>query len=490
MMKLRRSLALSAAQNYISVALQLVSTMVLSRVLTPTEVGVFAVAAVFAALATNFRDFGIAEYLIQAKHLTPQNIRAAFSVNIGTSWSMGLVMFFGAGFVGDFYHSPVVADVMRVQAISFLLIPFGAINQAWFRREMRFEPLFAAGVAADLVSLSLAITLALNDYGAMSLAWSGLAGIATTVAVSLYFRPKDFPRWPGLRGLGEVLKFGAFASGIYVLGQLGRGAPEMIIGRVQGVTDVAIFSRAGGLVQLFRQLVVRAVMPVCLPYFAKAVRDEGSVHRAYMRGVAIFTAIGWVFLGFLAMAAFPSIRLIYGDQWAAAVPLAGILCVAGAVELVHYLAKEALISQGRVKLATRLQFVLQLVQLLGLCAVIPFGLIGASWGILASSVCGLALSQWHLRVGTAFTVGQLWASCRTSLAVTAFSLAPMTVIFSFVPATEGNYLRYLFLGGSLTAVCWLLALRYTRHPLWAELDDAAGPLLRRLSAWISRKPHA
>ena len=490
MATLHRSVAYSAAQSYIGVVLQLVSTMVLSRILTPAEVGVYAVAVVFSALAANFRDFGIAEYLIQAKQLTEQNIRAAFAVNIGASWAMGLAMFFGASFVGGFYRSDVIVDVMRVQALNFLLIPFGAINMAWFRREMNFKPVFMAGVLADLTALTISIALALRGMGPLSLAWSSLAGIAMTVTVSLYYRPADFPRLPGWRGVREVLHFGSFASGIYVLGQLGKGAPEMIIGRVQGVTDVAIFSRAGGLVQLFRQLVVRAIMPVCLPYFAQAVREEQSVNRAYVRGVAIFTAVGWTFLGFLAMAAFPTIRVVYGDQWAASVPLARILCIAGAIDLAHHLAKEALLSHGNVKLATRLQVLLQITQVLGLAAILPFGLPGACWGLLAAAVVGLALSQWHLHTGTVFTLAHLWSACRASLLVTALALAPMAILFFSIPATESNYLRYLLAGGSLTGLAWLLALKYTRHPLWSELSRASAPLRQRLLLLTHQAPRA
>ena len=165
MAEVRRSLALSAAQSYISVALQLVSTVVLSRVLTPAEVGVFAVASVFAALATNFRDFGIAEYLIQAKTLSTENIRAAFAVNIAMSWAMGLAMVFGADWVGAFYRSEVIVEVMRVQALNFLLIPFGAINMAWFRRNMNFKPIFLAGILADVLSLVVAVSLDLSGLG-------------------------------------------------------------------------------------------------------------------------------------------------------------------------------------------------------------------------------------------------------------------------------------------------------------------------------------
>ncbi len=482
MAEVRRSLVYAAAQSYFGVALQLVSTVVLSRILTPTDVGVFAVATVFAALATNFRDFGIAEYLIQAKQLSRDNIRAAFAVNIGMSWAMGLAMFLGAGPAADFYRSEVMADVMRVQAFNFLLIPFGAINQAWFRREMNFKPLLVGGMLSETVSLVLAISLALRGFGPMSLAWSSLAGVAVTVLVSMLYRPAHFPRWPGLKGVREVLHFGSFASGIYVLAQLGRGAPELVIGRAQGMADVAVFSRAGGLVQLFRQLVLKAVMPVCLPYFAKSVREEQSVNRAYIRSIAIFTGIGWTFLGFLALEAFPAIRIMYGDQWLASVPLAHVLCIAGAVEMVHYLAKEALLSHGLVKLATRLQLLLQITQIAGLAAVLPFGLIGACWGLLASAVLGLGLSQWHLARGCGFTGRQLWSACQKSLQVTAVSLLPAALLFVALPATEDNYVRHILLSAGLTLLCWTVSLRFMRHPLWHEVVHAAGPAIRRLAA--------
>ena len=67
-MTVRRSLAYSAADSYLSVLLQLAGTVIIARLLTPTETGVFAVAAVFAALAGTFRDFGVAEYMIQVRH--------------------------------------------------------------------------------------------------------------------------------------------------------------------------------------------------------------------------------------------------------------------------------------------------------------------------------------------------------------------------------------------------------------------------------------
>ena len=114
---MRRSLAFSAADSYVGLVLQLASTAILSRILTPVEVGIFAIAAVFSSLASNFRDFGVAEYLIQEQALTPDKIRAAFGVNIAVSWLMGLLIFSASGLTGEFYRSPGITDVMRVQAL-------------------------------------------------------------------------------------------------------------------------------------------------------------------------------------------------------------------------------------------------------------------------------------------------------------------------------------------------------------------------------------
>ena len=105
MSKVYRSLAYAAADSYLSVVLQLVSTVVLARVLSPQEIGTFAVAAVFTALASNFRNFGITEYLIQERELLPGTIRAAFAVNICVSWTMGILLLAA---------SPLVASALKI----------------------------------------------------------------------------------------------------------------------------------------------------------------------------------------------------------------------------------------------------------------------------------------------------------------------------------------------------------------------------------------
>ena len=476
----RKSLALSAVDSYLALVLQIGSTVVLARILTPEQTGIFAVAAVFAALASNFRDFGVGEFLIQEKELDDAILRAALTVNITVSWSMGVLLFLAAPYVADFYRSPGVQQVMRVQAFNFLLIPFGAVTMAWFRRELNFKPILLANLAANLTSFAVVIVLGLQGWGYMALAWSSLAGVVVTVGTATLLRPKGFPRWPGLAGVGRVFHFGKFASGIYVFGQAGKGAPEMIIGRAQDMAAVGMFSRAYGLIEIFNRLVLRALMPVYLPYFARSVRDTGSPLRGLSTAISYLTVVGWPFLLFMGVAAYPAIRLIYGLQWLEAVPLAQVLCLAGTVEIIYFPAKEAMLAQGRAKESNNLQMIIQSLRVLGLLAAVPFGLAGACWGLLAATVGGALASHWYLGRVASWSVAAAWSAMRPSLWVALAAVGPFFLFTLAVPIGEHNYLGVFGVAAVLCTGLWVLALRQTGHPLWTEVLALSAPLRARL----------
>ena len=479
MASIRRSLAFSMANTYVGLPLQIIGTMIISRLLTPAEAGVFAVAAVFTTFASMFRDFSVAEYLIQVKELDNAKLRAALTVNIAISWSMGALLFILAPFAADFYRHPGVAQVMKVQCVSFLIVPFGAVTMAYFRRELNFRPIFVASLLANIVTFAVSTLSALNGLAYMCLAWSSLAGIVVTVAVAMWYRPPDFPRWPGLEGIGPVLQFGKFASGIYIFGQLGRGAPEMVIGRSHGMAEVALFSRSGGLVELFNRLILGAVVPVCQPYLAKGQREDGSVVNDYLRIISYLTAVGWPALLFLALSAFAAIRILYGPQWVQAADLAQLLCAVAAVDLVHYLSKEALLAAGEPKRASLLQLSTQAARVVGLLAVIPFGLRGACWGLFAAALVSLAISQRVMSKSVGLHWRPVIQSCRLSALVAVGTGIPLSLFYFYVPPAEHNYLWWIAVAGFIVLVSWLILLRAVAHPIWAELASLAGKIKLR-----------
>lgn len=481
MSSVRRSIFLSLADNYLGMALQVAASLIVTRLLTPTEIGIFAVAAVLAVLASTFRDFGVAEYLIQEKELTRDKIRSALAANIGVSWLMAALLFGTSGAVGNFYGEQGVAQVMCIQSMNFLLVPFGAVSMAYHRRGLNYRPILFVGLGSNITAFVASTGLAWLGFGYLALAWSSLASIVVAVGLSFYFRPKDFPYLPGTKEIRSVLHFGKHVSGIYLFGQIGKYAPEAVIGRVLDMASTAFYSRGNGLMELFNRTVLKAVTPLCLPYFSQAIREGKSTREGYLKAIILITGIGWPFFAFVGIAAYSIIRLLYGPQWMPSVPLAQVLCLAAIIQLPYHLATEVLIATGRVDQSNKLQFLVQSVRLASLTLVFPFGLIGVCWGLVAGAILGGAVAQRILRCHVGLRFRELARACKISLLTGLTTLIPSAILAVTIEQTEETFLQFLCVASMMTFVAWLASLKLWRHPFWTEIRNI---LIKKKSSCI------
>lgn len=481
MKSIRHSLALSAASSYITFAFQIMTTVVIARLLTPEQIGTFAVAAVFTALVGAFRNFGITEYLIQEPELKPETVRAALAVNIIVSWSLGSMLALAAGAIARWYRHPEIATVIYIQASSFLLIPFGAITLAYLRRELDLKPVLVTGIFSNAVSALTGISLAWAGIGVTSLAWSGFAGVVASVLGAMWYRPATLPRWPSLKGASKAFRFGRYASGMYLFEQLGKGAPEMIIGRTIGIVPVAYFSRAAGVLELFDKLILNAVWPIVLPLFSKRQREGGRVSEAFMAATSYLLAVGWPVLAVFAVLAWPAIRIVYGDQWVPAVPLTPILVLAMALLLPYHLTKEALIAVGRMQDSTRLLMITHSLRVAGLLAGVPFGLEGACWGVVVAALLGVLLAHRALHGLLQIDLRVMLRMAGPCALITAGTVAPVAAITWAWPPGEHNFVRIALAGSAAAAAGWLLSARAVGHPVLGELRRAFAALQSKLA---------
>lgn len=471
MSKVRNSLLLSLAESYSAMAIQVVSMVIVARILTPRDIGIFSVAAAFVAIASVIRDFSVAEYLIQVKELDSDRIRAALTANIVISWSVGALIVFASMALERFYAEPGVAEVMRVSAINFLLIPFGAVTMAYFRRQLNFVPSYWASLISGFVTAITSVVLAWQGWGYMSLAWSGVAGVVSSVLVASYFHPRDFPWLPGLQKLREVVRFGAYASGGYIFKRLGAGAPDMIIGRIISMEAVGLFSRATGIAELFNRSVLAAVHRVALPYFSEQIRLGRVAKEGFLNALSYVTAVGWPFFAVLGLLALPAIRLIYGDQWISAVPILQILSLGFAIEISFYLANEVLIAIGRVAYGARLQMYMQFIRITAILIATPFGLAVAAIGYVTGTVLAALFVANALRATIGLTWGDLGQVAVRSGMISVLTILPVLLVVLFMNVSVERYLLPLLLAGFGAGAVWLAVLLGTRHPLGNDLIE-------------------
>ncbi|MEM7469266.1 MAG: oligosaccharide flippase family protein, partial [Pseudomonadota bacterium] len=196
-----RSLFLSFLQRYLVGGLQFISVVVLARLLTPEEIGIYTIGAALMSIAQMFRDFGVGQYLVQEKSLSKEKVANAFGLTILLAWSIGLLVFFGAETIARYYNEPLLSAVIHVTAFNFFVIPFGSMTTPLLKRGMAFGGLLKLGVAVALASTTTVLVLAFLGYGVMSLAWASLCG---SVVGAVLGRRRGFPTaFRGSNGAGR-----------------------------------------------------------------------------------------------------------------------------------------------------------------------------------------------------------------------------------------------------------------------------------------------
>lgn len=470
MASIRKSLAISFAEKYTSLAITIVSVMVISRLLTPQEIGIFSIGAALIGIVQVLRDFGVGRYLIQEKELTTDRIRTAFTIMLCVSWGLAAVVLIAGPLAAEFYEEPQVQYIIWVLSISFFLAPFGQPVMALLLRRMNFPVTFRINVASGFVRAVTSIGLASAGYGALGLAWGSVSGSLTMAILATCYRPREAWVRPGIREWRRIISFGLYSSGSAIVTEIGVNANELILGRVLGFSAVGIYSRARGLTNTFGRFVGGAASRVAMPVFSKITREGANIKGPYLLASQHATVLAWPFYGVLGLMAFPIIRVMFGDQWDAAVPLVQILSIGGALLAAYQFGGQALIAMGKVKWVFLIELTIQLTR-------VPLVLLAAFYSIEAVAgvnclvfLFGAIIFNVAVSRSTGFSLREFFSALAPSAAV-AFCVLPVPVgVFFLVDMSGKNLIAPLVVALFGAAVGWFLGIFLFRHPIRGEIS--------------------
>lgn len=470
----RKAVGISFATQYVEMGIQFVSVMVLARILSPSEVGTFSVAATLTMMLHAFRDFGVTQYVIQERELTREKLQAVMGVAIMLALAVAAVLAALSGPAAQFYDNPALHQVMLVMSGSFAISPFGSVMLGVLRRNNRLEAIFCVKTMSALCHIGVAVTMGLSGYGALSLAWANFAGVLAFGVAANLFRPSNFPWTPRFRNIGAILSFGSVSSLGNLASIAGTSAPELIVGKMMDMAAVGYFSRSNGLVQLFTRLIGNALTPLVLPHFAQVRREGKPLVASYLMAVSQLTAVAWPFLAVLLLLAYPTTHALYGPRWEASVPVTQVLCVASAIAAASLFSSQAMVAAGHVRSATLCTVLVQPVRIVAVLAFSTQGLLAVAFALVISECIAAAGVCWFLRHTLGVRPLALARACAPSALITLCSVAVPFLLWLNGANSTPHVWSTLALGGLGAALGWLGGLMLTRHPLGAHVL----PLLR------------
>lgn len=453
-----------------------VGSVCIARLLTPHEIGLFSVSYVFAGLLRTLREMGIPTYIVQEPELTRDRISSAFGLSLVLAALTAGVLAGSAPWAAAFYREPGIKDAFYVIALSFLIVPFGAVSQAILVRESHFREIGIINIGSTIAQNVAGVVFAVIGMSYMSLAWSSLVGIATTIMLTLTYRPANLPWKPTLREWRRVTAFGTFSSGSSLLAYANSSMADLALGRILGMNSVALFNRAKGLAEILGTLLWRATATVSLPYYASEARQGNKLCSSFVRMSSLYSALTMPLFIVMGLCAKPLILMFFGPQWVESIPLLQILCIASIVGTPASLSVQVMTAIG----AVREQFVLDTIgfaiKILAVLACAAFGLKAVAIGFVVSSLFNTLLRMYRLKSAIELTWRDSMAICTpgAQASLAAGSGAAAALLLGDLPS-----LLAVLACGAGGAIGFALWLGLSRSTTRSDIIDAISATLKR-----------
>lgn len=468
--------------SILRIALQVVSQIILARVLGPELFGLFAVALVVVLLSGIFADVGLAYGLIQKPIVSSEDVRFVFTWQL----LLGIVMAFGvwlaSPWIANLYGDPRLAGVIAALAPSCLISSAAATSGALLRREMDFKTINIAAVTSYAVGFFVfGVPMALMGFGTMSLVAAFLSQ-TTLLAAMQYARVRHDVRpllWQA--GAPGILGFGLTVLATNLVNWAMSSIDRAIVGSWLGLAAAGLYSTAYNLVST--PLVTALSLMQSVFYSASAkVQDEPEQMRKGLRTLfgAVTLFVAPVFAG-VAAAAETIILTLYGSKWGGGGAVLAPLALAMPAYLMMGLATPVLWASGATRKEFQLQIPIAALWIAILWVVAQFG----SLPVLGWAVCLLFQVRAAIIVGATLKsvvmpAAHLAEACRAGLVVTAsVGLAGFATDRVFGPLL-GRGASLLMLDVAACAGAFLIGLGLVRGAIGEDLVN----LLRQVAGRV------
>jgi O-antigen/teichoic acid export membrane protein len=480
----RKALAISFLERYTSIAIYAVSSAVMSRILTPQDIGLFSVGFALTALVSQFRDFGVATYLIQETDLTVPKFRAALGMSVVTSIVVGLVLVIASGVAGEIYHQAGVKWVILITSISLIFIPFVSITNMWLQRRMMFGAIYRMSLVGALAQTIVTIGLGAMGWGYLSMAWGSVANSVGLALVGICYWPREFGFLPSFRSWRPIASLGFYST----VGNLGEEitprSTDLFVGGMSGMAGLGQFSRASSLVGFVTNSLISATLPVALSVLALKRRANEEIHEAYLKAISYLTVIVWPVFIFTSIMTYQIIRILFGQQWDIAVFPARILALGGLVTALTAIHPSVFQAVGAMKQRMYVQLIMTPIQVAVFFVAAHFGLAWVAVASVISSIVEFIPSQIAVNRIANVKMRDIAASVSGSVYVSIGSAVLPLLLLIVFPPTKNNIVVTLVLASIGAIIGWLCSVFMLKHPIRSEVNLALALLKTRARRFI------
>ena len=385
----------SSVERFSNQGVQFVFSIILARLLSPSDYGIIAMVTIFFAVAQSFVDSGFSNALVRKTDRVEEDLSTCFYFNIGVGIIAYIVLFLIAPLVANFYNQPILSPIIRITGLGVILNSLCVVQQALFTIKIDFKSQAKITLSATVISGIVGILLAYQGYGIWALVWQGVASSIVRMGL-LWLMSKWRPRtgfskssFNYLFGYGSKL----LASGL--LDTIYNNIYPIVIGKFYNPAQLGNYSRALGWAQLPSANITSILQRVTFPVLSAIQDDSLRLQNSYRRLLKLSAFIVFPLMMGLASMASPLIRVILTAKWDGCVLYLQILCFALMLYPIHAINLNLLQVKGRSDIFLRLEIIKKIIGVVILIITIPLGITAMCLGMVFSSIICLIINTYY-----------------------------------------------------------------------------------------------
>ncbi len=380
--RIRNAIFWRSGSQIVSQMVSWVATLVVIRMLDPADYGLFAMTQVILNFTAFLNGYGLVSALVQSETLDTHRLRQAFGIMLLLNGGLALVQLIIAPFAADYYDQPMVADLLRVQALLYLSTPFISVPEAIMGRALDFRRPAFVNLVAAIVSAGVALAGALLGWGVWTLVFAPMAGFwvkGLGYVLATGFRP--IPSFD-FRGTGAMVAFGASLLGSQLFWIIQSQADIFIGGRALSAHDLGLYAEALFLTQIFVSKFIPPLNDVAFPAYARMQADPSRIAWSFCKAVRLLLLLSCpVYLG-MAVTAGPLVETLFGRKWLEMAPFVSVLALAMPFMTIQVMFAPVSNALGRPGITARIAGVGAVLMPVAFLIGIQYGAIGLAWGWL------------------------------------------------------------------------------------------------------------
>lgn len=438
-LSIRQAAAVQFASKYSNVAVQLVITMVLARLVTPEEFGVVAMLAVFTNFFALLSDMGVSSGIVQYKELDDRDMSGLFLFSVALAFALAVLFAAISVPAAAAFGEEALPPLFALASIGVFFATLNSVPNGMLLREKRFVAIGLRLVVVNAVTGSIAIAMAFAGAGCYALVSQFVLSSVFVFVWSFAASGLRVRRTPVLEPLRTIFGFSAYQAAHGFVNYFSRNMDNLLVGLAFGSSALGFYDKAYRLSTYPVSGFTSVVSSVLHPYLSDWQDRPAEIYARFVDLTRSIFAVGVLVSALGVAASDEAVLVLFGDQWSSSGPLFMALSVSVMFQMVTSLTGSVFQSLGR----TREMFLSTVVNTAITVVVIALGVASRDLFVLASlvslSYCLNPVATYYFLVSRAFRMSlrdfaramapQLAvAAAMLALAIAVRLLAPVVVL--------------------------------------------------------------